>query len=215
MSATNNPTVVTGEGGQRDGATTAVDLGDQQGYPNYGPWMIVTKHGRPRLSKEGGNQGNYGKNQDGSRFSVLINKETTSDKKKIAHINEVNQARSVDHLSSYRHRKFGQTKTNPISTNPRILPRHSQHKNQPLAMQPHADVNVQMDHHNKVLKQIKNKAAKNKHLITLNLSKQKTPLDPTKHTVINLDEIAQYTSKPSSSVNVVGINSKKRVEVGM
>ena len=52
---TDNPTVVASEGGQKDGAMVAMDTSDQQGNPNYGPCMIATKRGRPRLSKEGGN----------------------------------------------------------------------------------------------------------------------------------------------------------------
>ena len=87
--------------------------------------MIATKLGRPRLSKEGGNQGNYGKNLDGSRFSVLINEETTGDKFFFSHINEFNQACNVDNPLSYRHRKSGQTKTNLISENPRFPPSRS------------------------------------------------------------------------------------------
>ena len=83
-----------GEGGRRDGATVAADSDDKQGNSNYGPWMIATKRGRPRLIKEGGNQRNYGKNLDGSRFNILIIEEISGDKN-VSYNSAVKQARDA------------------------------------------------------------------------------------------------------------------------
>ena len=100
--------------------------------------------------------------------------------------------------------------TNTTYESPCIPSSQSQCINQPIAMQPHADVDVQMDHQNQTLVKTKNKTAKS----TLNLSKHSASLDPTRHTVVNLDESAQYTSNPSSRALMLEPTTCKTVEVG-
>ncbi|KAK9181069.1 hypothetical protein WN944_024206 [Citrus x changshan-huyou] len=115
--------------------------------PSFGPWMIVSRKGRGRVSKEGGytkhfNRFRDGKSEGGSRFEVLEKEETEEREIALPRNHNVSTTENEQPVTHFKYKTKSNPKTNSTMQKPSVNNAKPQYLNIEHSLSPPAPMHA-------------------------------------------------------------------------